>query len=73
MLRELSGSIVVSRAVWSAAVADVNPKPRISTSLVVLEIRNTVGRLKKYTTNRSSAVATPSVRANPRTELTAVR
>jgi hypothetical protein len=30
--------------VWSAAVADVSPKPRISTSLVVLEIRNTVGR-----------------------------
>ena len=31
-----------------------------------------MGRLKKYTTKRSSSVATPSVSANPRTELTAV-
>ncbi len=49
-----------------------SPNPCMFTSRSFRAIRNTVGRLKKYTTNRSSSVATPRVSANPRTELTAV-
>ena len=45
------------------------PNPCRFTSRSLRAIRNTVGRLKNQTTNRSSSVATPSVSANPRTEL----
>jgi hypothetical protein len=54
----------------SAATPLRSPIPRRFDSFGLRAIRNTVGRLKKYTTNRSRAVQNPRVRANPRTEPT---
>ena len=48
------------------------PITRQFTSRSLRVSSDTAGRLKKYTTNRSRSVATPSVSAKPRTEEIAV-
>src|SRR5262249_49348761 len=51
-------SACCSCSMWSAPVAETKPKPRSVDRRLLRAIRNTVGRLKKYTTTRSKAVAT---------------
>src|SRR5262249_48843477 len=53
---------------WSSMpTAASSPMPFMLTRYGFRAIQNTVGRLKNHTTNRSSSVQSPSVRANPRT------
>src|SRR5207244_6035876 len=54
--------------VGSAATPLRSPMPRRFDNIGLRAIRNTVGRLKKYTTNRSRAVQNPRVSAKPRTD-----